>query len=162
MGEGALYGFGRSKYDAGNPKAVHAGHVGLVKDGYQQIGRIDHAMNPHRLFAAAKAPVKKGRSRAVAYKWRKPVPMLVRAMLVAGRPLFIAGPRAGENNSGLMALGADGSGLLWAVSAEDGSVLAEHEVASVPVLDGMAATRGRVFISTIGGNVICMAGEARE
>ena len=45
--------------------------------------------------------------------------------------------------------------LLRAVSAQDGRTLNELELDECPVFDGMAAAGGRLFISTMDGNVVC-------
>jgi hypothetical protein len=53
--------------------------------------------------------------------------------------------------------GAEGA-MLWAVSAVDGSVLAKHQIESVPVFDGMPATEGRLYMATTDGKVLSFAG----
>jgi len=158
-----LFGFGRSRYDVGNPKDVHAGHVGLVKDGYQDSGRIDPSRNPYRLFSSPKpSDAKRRRGRpAVKHNWRVAVPMLVRGMVLADATLFIAGPAAGEENRGLSELDAVRPGLLWAVSTSDGGKLADCRLSAAPVLDGMAAIPGRLLISCVDGSVCCLAGSSR-
>jgi outer membrane protein assembly factor BamB len=162
LGNDALFAFGRPKYDAGNGGDVHAGHVGLVKKDYQDEGRLDYSRNLHRLFSARipgtgkGGKAGKGRAR-IAYNWQRPVPVLVRAMALAGGTLFIAGPRAGDENRGLVDLRADRPGLLMAISAADGKTIAELELASTPVFDGMAAP-GRLYLSTVGGEVVCLGG----
>jgi hypothetical protein len=45
------------------------------------------------------------------------------------------------------------------VSAIDGKTLFELHVNSLPVWDGMAAANGRLYFSTIAGNVHCLAGQ---
>jgi len=155
-----IFGFGRSQYDVGNPEGVHAGHVGLIKDGYQDSGRIDHSRNPYRLFSAVKpgaGNVEKGRQAVVEYKWQTSVPILARAMVLADHTLFIAGPRAEQNNRGLAELHTLKPGLLWSVSAADGKMLADCELEAAPVFDGMAAIPGRLFVSCTDGSVCCLA-----
>jgi len=154
-----IFGFGRTAYDVGNPEGVHAGHVGLIKDGYQDIGRIDYSQNPYRLFCTARPATGAGDRRkkpAPRDQWDTPVPMLVRAMLLADRTLFIAGPPAGKNNQGLADLGTVQPGLLWALS-KDGKMLAAYDLAAEPTFDGMAATPGRLFLSCEDGTVRCFA-----
>lgn len=156
----AIFGFGRSKYDVGNPTGVHAGHVGVIKDGYQDSGRVDHSQNPLQLFAAAKPNaqcVEKGKRSVVQYKWQSSVPILVRAMLLADRTLFIAGPDAGQDNKGLAELRTVKPGQLLAVSADDGNILSTCKLAAPPVLDGMAAIPGRLLVSCTDGSVRCFA-----
>ncbi|MBC8876893.1 MAG: hypothetical protein H8E44_46285, partial [Planctomycetes bacterium] len=50
-------------------------------------------------------------------------------------------------------------GTLWAVSAESGQKLSELELDTIPVFDGMAAARGRLFLSGVTGQVMCFGGE---
>jgi hypothetical protein len=162
VNDALIFGFGRSKYDAGNPERVHAGHIGLIKDTYQDMGHVDYSQNPYRLFCAKKPPTGKGnkrKQRGPAYKWQTLVPMLGRGMLLADRTLFIAGPRIGKNLRGLSELDTVRPGLLWAVSAADGEKLAEYAIAATPVLDGMAAANGRLYVSMADGNVLCLAGQ---
>ena len=157
----AIFGFGRSAYDVGNPEGTHAGHVGVIKDTYQDSGRVDHSENPYQLYSATKPSAesaRRGKRTAVQYKWQTSVPMLVRAMLLAEGTLFLAGPSAGENNQGLADLDTVQPGRLSAVSAADGKMLAECELAAAPVLDGMAAIPGRLLISSVDGSVSCLAG----
>ena len=47
--------------------------------------------------------------------------------------------------------------VLWAVSASDGKQLAQHKLDAPPVWDGMAAARGRVYLSLADGRVVCFA-----
>jgi hypothetical protein len=156
----AIYGFGRSQYDAGNPEQVHAGHVGVIKDTYQDSGRVDHSQNPYQLYCATKPDAenaRRGRRTAIEHRWQTSVPLLVRAMLLADGTLFIAGPRALEENRGLARLDTVEPGRLSAVSSADGKRLAECELSAAPVLDGMAAIPGRLFISGVDGSVCCLA-----
>jgi hypothetical protein len=160
VNDDTVFGFGRSKYDAGNPEAVHAGHIGVIKDGYQDSGRVDHSQNPYRLYSRAKpdaANVKKGKRGMAQYRWQTSVPILVRAMLLADRTLFIAGPHAGRNNRGLSELDTMQPGQLCALSAAEGKMLANYQLAAAPVFDGMAATAARLLVSCTDGTVSCFA-----
>jgi hypothetical protein len=113
---------------------------------------------------------------AVHRKWmiEKPEP-IVRAMVLADRTLFVAGPpdvvdeqeiwgrtlepgvqaKLDEQSA---ALDGQKGAILWAVSASDGEKLAEYKLDDVPVLDGMAAANGRLYLATKNGRVLCMAG----
>ncbi|MBC8218389.1 MAG: PQQ-binding-like beta-propeller repeat protein [Planctomycetes bacterium] len=101
------------------------------------------------------------------YRWSDEVPVLVRAMTLAGKTLFIAGPEDVLQEEGTAKgkedqilkqeaalLGKDGA-VLWAVSAEDGAKLCEYKLASPPVFDGMAAANGRLYLATRDGRVSC-------
>lgn len=111
----------------------------------------------------------------VKHHWTQDVPLLVRAMVKAGDTLFIAGPPdlideeetfkritardtkvqtvLAEQNAALE--GANGA-LLRAVSAKDGSKLAERKLASLPTWDGMASANGRLYVTTTDGTVISL------
>lgn len=162
INDDSILGFGRSKFDSGNPEGVHAGHIGLIKDTYQDMGRIDYSRNPYRLFCAVRpqaGKTNKGKQRRIEYKWQTLVPMLVRGMLLADQTLFIAGPHIGKNLSGLAELDTVKRGLLWAVSSADGKKLAEYSLVATPVLDGMAAANERIYVSMANGSISCLAGE---
>jgi len=95
-------------------------------------------------------------------------------MLVADDKMFIAGPpdivkaEADQNEQALVlenpreALdawrGKKGGVILWAVSTEDGSRLAQYKLDAQPVFDGMAATNGKLYIAQKDGKVLCLAG----
>ncbi|GAF71007.1 unnamed protein product, partial [marine sediment metagenome] len=125
---------------------------------------------------APKRPAAKRRGYYVQHHWSKDLPLTVRAMVQAGETLFIAGPpdvldedeaRAGlarpeikariaEQDAALM--GRKGA-LLWVVSTKDGGKLAEMKLAVPPVWDGMAAAGGRLYLATVDGKVVCLAGK---
>jgi outer membrane protein assembly factor BamB len=99
-------------------------------------------------------------------------PLLVRAMVLADRTLFIAGPpdlvdekaafynpddaeirrKLDEQDDAFE--GQKGS-LLQVISASDGKKLAEYHLESVPVWDGMAAAYGRLYLPMSNGKVFC-------
>jgi len=101
------------------------------------------------------------------YMWSGEVPILVRAMTLAGKTLLIAGAEDVLQEEGTdkgkedqilkqeaALLGKDGA-VLWAVSAENGAKLHEYKLASPPVFDGMAAANGKLYIATRDGRVSC-------
>jgi len=49
--------------------------------------------------------------------------------------------------------------MIWIVSASDGSKLAEYEIPSPVVWDGLAAANGRLFVSTEQGQLQCWSGK---
>jgi len=111
----------------------------------------------------------------VRHQWSKAVPLFVRAMVLADKTLFIAGPpdvvdddeafsafpdakiqaKLAEQDA---VLEGEKGALLWAVSAADGEKLAGYPLDSLPVWDGMAAAGGRLYLSTADGNVLCFSG----
>ena len=113
-------------------------------------------------------------STEVVFKWSHNVPVIARAMVLADKTLFIAGPpdvvdeeevyktygqeqtQAKLKEQDAAYQGAQGA-LLWAVSTTDGTKLAEWKLDSLPRWDGMAAAQGRLYIATTAGKVLCMA-----
>ena len=111
----------------------------------------------------------------VKHYWRKEVPLVARAMVLARDILFIAGPpdvvdeeeaarklgtpeiRAQLAEQDAALAGRKGA-LLWAVSASDGKRLAEYKLDRPPVFDGLVAARGRLYVSTTDGKVVCFSG----
>ncbi len=63
----------------------------------------------------------------------------VAAMVLAADKVFVAGSQGG----------------LKVLAAEDGKLLAEHDLPP-PVWDGMAPAAGRLFVSTLDGRLICL------
>jgi hypothetical protein len=116
---------------------------------------------------------------AVSFNWLDAEPPLhVRAMVLANKTLFIAGPpdvvdeeeafynpndekiqaKLAEQNA---ALGGRKGGLLLVVSASDGKKLTEYKLESIPVWDGMAAANGRLYLATKNGKILCFAGNEK-
>ncbi len=107
--------------------------------------------------------------------WAQDVPLLARAMALAGGTIFVAGPPdLVEEEASLKTFADPGTqaklaeqaaalegkrgAILLAVSAADGKKLAEIKMDSVPVHDGLIAAGGRLFCASIDGKVICLAG----
>jgi len=88
--------------------------------------------------------------------WFQWVPIRIRAMVLAGQTLFVAGPPdLVDAADPYAALEGRGGGVLRAVSAADGRQLAELPLDGVPVFDGMAAAGGRLFLVTVDGRALC-------
>ncbi len=133
----------------------------------------------YHLFATSKAPKiitrrgQQGRAQSITYNWSQEIPFYVRAMVLAGKTLFVAGPpdvvneeeafdrfadpkiQAQLEEQVAVLNGRDGS-LLWAVSTSDGAKVAEYKLDFIPVWDGMAAAYGRLFLATNDGRVVCL------
>jgi len=127
--ESTIYGYGRA--------GVHWSNQ--LQDG------------AYRMFA-----VKRGEKTA---EWEKPMAVRVRAMVLAGKVLFVAGPSAdaGERTESREE-GREESreALLVAVSASDGTELARYRLDCPPVFDGMAAAGGRLYIALENGDLVCL------
>jgi outer membrane protein assembly factor BamB len=124
--ESTIYGYGRGNVHWSNQ----------LQDG------------AYRVFA-----VKRGERTA---QWEQPVPLQVRAMVLAGDVLFVAGPAA-DASEGPWVRDESQAAVLMAISASDGTVLAQCPLDGSPVFDGMAAARGRLYISLENGHLVCMA-----
>ncbi len=118
-----------------------------------------------------------------ASEWRKDVPINVRAMVLSGSTLFIAGPPRFDEQATLAALesartddaqrppiladaqasleGKKGA-LLSAINKGDGKHIATLKLDSAPVFDGLIAAGGRLYMSTLDGKVVCMGAAAPE
>ena len=111
---------------------------------------------------------------ATAFKWTDDQPSVqVRALVLAGKTLFAAGPPdvIDERQAWRLpddpevqaklqqqadALEGKLGGRLWAVSAADGKPVARYDLDAPPVFDGMAAARDRLFLTTMSGQVVCL------
>ena len=89
--------------------------------------------------------------------WHDWVPVRIRAMVLAGKHLFVAGPPDVVDPDDPMAAfeGRKGA-VLRAHSAADGKVLAERKLDAPPVFDGLIAAGGRLFMCTTNGYVVCL------
>ncbi len=109
---------------------------------------------PYRVFA-----VSRGEGTG---QWENSVPVQVRAMILADKVLFLAGLRA-DPGAGPTGRSENRPAVLMAVSASDGTELAECPLAGSPVFDGMAAANGRLYIALENGQLVCLDdGRLRE
>lgn len=144
-----VFGYGRKSY------TITGSHPGL--------------QSQHHLFAADTrlirlAPAKKQKKRRrpqieVKYYWSEVVPFHVRAMVLAGDTLFVAGP--GDVADFASAQPASGVALR-AISASDGSTLREYKLRAAPVFDSFAACGGRLYFTTTDGRAVCYEGKPRS
>ena len=155
-----VFGYGRNQYD------IPGAHVGVDAAGvWGPIGNGQGRWTFYRLFgrpigAAGNGEVPEGTG------WSRRVPLLVRAMVLAGDTLFAAGPPVegekvlrdpAEVDPLARALAAGRDGRLLAVSARDGTTLADQALPAPPVFDSLIATGGRLYMTMVNGKVVCMA-----
>jgi hypothetical protein len=77
-------------------------------------------------------------------------------MILAGDTVFVAGAPLVFDPADLGGTYAGRRGaILWAVSDDDGSKLAEYRLDVLPAWDGMAAAYGRLFIVNQDGRIEC-------
>jgi hypothetical protein len=89
--------------------------------------------------------------------WEKRLDIRVTAMIRAAETIFAAGsPDIVDPIDPHGAWEGRKGGVLAALTADDGKILAEYELPAPPVWDGMAAAEGRLFISTSTGDIVCM------
>ena len=79
-------------------------------------------------------------------------------MVLADKILFVAGPPADANN-GPAGRDENKGALLMAISVSDGTELAQYQLDSSPVFDGMAAAYGRLYVSMEDGSLLCLTEE---
>jgi outer membrane protein assembly factor BamB len=92
--------------------------------------------------------------------WHAWVPIRMRAMVLAGRTLFVAGPPdVVPADAPYAAFDGKKGAVLRAVAAADGSKLAEIKLDSPPVFDGLIAAGGRLYMSDRAGRVTCLVGK---
>jgi hypothetical protein len=180
MDDRSVYGFGRL-----NQYSKQGAHVGLEGDDLPwPLPTADWPSAPtqYRLFACAKNPkvivvpsaekqpavsVKsaKGAKKAarredktvIECAWSRPAGLWVRAMVLADKTLFVAGPPDvfPSKEGDVAALEGKKGGWLCATATADGRRLAEYKLDSPPVFDGMIAGHGRLYLATISGQILC-------
>jgi hypothetical protein len=90
-------------------------------------------------------------------QWQTKLPLRPVAMVLAGEHLLVAGPPdAADPAEAAAGLEGRRGGIFRAISAKDGSILAERRLESPPVYDGLIVARGKVFISTAAGRLLCL------
>ncbi|MCE5326087.1 MAG: PQQ-binding-like beta-propeller repeat protein [Planctomycetaceae bacterium] len=149
IGNDTAYGFGRSQAD---PKASH---VGVEKDSKYRLFAASAQKKDYEAWAKAG-----GWKSAVQYQWQVSLPLLVRAMVLADKTLFVAGAPdllKDQSPQATAALQGKAGASLWAISTADGSTLGKYDLHSPPVFDGMAVGAERIFVATLDGHVVCFS-----
>ena len=163
VADGAVYGYGRRPSDL-----------------YWTTPIEYHLFATSRTPTVVPSPQKRTRvpawgQKQIACRWSQSVPLLARAMVLAGDVLFVAGPPDVVDEWGAYktlpeaatqealaaqeaALAGKSGALLRAVSVADGRTLAELKLAAPPAWDAMAAAGGRLFLAMQDGRVLCLAG----
>ena len=131
-----IFGFGRDRY------SPDGSHVGLGRAGY-------------RLFARRSSVHPRRHAESEVFPWEKQTGLYVRAMVLADKTLFVAGPDdplAAEDPVSVWE-GRSG-GQLWAICADSGEKKSGFNLDAPPVFDGMIAIPGRLIFSAMDGSVV--------
>jgi hypothetical protein len=165
---------GDARDDSGNDaRAVLYG----VETGKGKVGAALCFKKPAGAVAAAgKGGGKPGAKRDtfVEFKWTQFMPIITRAMAMAGNNVAVSGPpdkvneeyafeRLAAKDSAIQydlaeqaaALEGKRGGSLQLISKDDGAMKGEITLDSPPVWDGMAVAQGRLFSSSLNGKVTC-------
>jgi hypothetical protein len=162
------------------PKPNMAAAKPKVNAAPKPKAKVGMMMNMPQSFIATgdwklRQGIPKADQSALNFKWQLDKPDIqVRALVVADKTLFIAGPPdvvdeeeaffAMDDSEILKKLaeqsellkGKDGA-RLWAVSTQTGEKLAEYKLDSLPVWDGMIAANSMLYMTTMDGNITCFA-----
>jgi len=164
-----IYGYGRTK--------VAGGPVGHKMDAYHLFSvsrtaapKPTPAPAPKKTPAKGKKKTRKRRRPRGPQKnapiWSDTKSLIVRAMVLGGDRLVLAGPvDLGKKDPKILAFenasealdgfrGAKGI-YLRIVSAADGKKIFEVRLTAMPVFDGMSAAGGKVYLSLRDGSVSC-------
>ena len=181
--EKAVYGYGRKPEYMTNSSVIEyqlfAANKTVTADKIRQTVEAEREMRRRR--PEKNSPSSDWRLRwffskedltATQYHWLLDQPAIfARALCAAGDQLFVAGPpdviderfayRFPDDPDVQTLLaqqedaytGAQG-GSLWVVSKAYGRAMARYELDTIPVFDGMAAAAGRLYLSTVDGQVM--------
>jgi outer membrane protein assembly factor BamB len=187
--DNAVYGYGRKpeflaesivlEYQlyaaakAGDPASIRR----ITRTPEGPVNPFDKSMMNYAGDWKLRQGIPKAERSAVRFKWLVDKPLIqARAMVLAGKTLFVAGPPdIVDEEAAFFALddaevleklaeqsallnGKDG-GRMWAVSAANGKKLAEYRLESLPVWDGMAAANGKLYMTTMKGEALSFAGK---
>lgn len=140
---------------------------GKVEGTVSAKGKVGRAMRFTGKAGSASVP-----GFLVKHHWTKDVPILARAMVLAGGTLFVAGPPDVVDEQQAFsriddpkvrrsladqaaALNSKKGALLLTVSTADGKKLSQYDLDNPPVFDGMAGAGGRLYMATTNGEVLC-------
>ncbi|NUQ64696.1 MAG: PQQ-binding-like beta-propeller repeat protein [Pirellulales bacterium] len=146
-------------------------------------GRINAASQKKSASSSDWALRKKfslGEQNVANFRWAEGSPPIqARAMVLAGDTLLVAGPpdvvdeeEALRNpinpeiraklEAQAAALKGRMGGQLLAISAKDGKLLRAYQLGAMPTFDAMAAADGKLYLTTVGGKVLCLGADGTK
>jgi len=159
--ENHVYGYGR--------ETIASAATGHRADAYHLFSK-DRIATPTEPAAGDPKNQRRGNAKAKvpasAPVWSDARSLIVRAMVLAGDRLVVAGPPdLTEKDPALLAYQNEEEALagfrgergvsLRIVSATDGATLSEQKLQAMPIFDGMSAADGNLYISLRDGTVQC-------
>jgi outer membrane protein assembly factor BamB len=148
--EKTVFGYGRKNVSSNNLEKHHLFHAAKeVEPGGKAIRNNNLALTKYQ------KPAK------VTFYWSREVPLVARALVLTQNVLLAAGPVIGPNakNQGDPTFDAQSPAILLGVRPSDGTTLVETKLDAQPVFDGMAVARGKIYMATVDGAVVCIGGK---
>jgi outer membrane protein assembly factor BamB len=163
---------GDARDSSGNKNTGATGIVAV--DG--KVGKAMQFTGARSKKTGPRGRKRRGPMQRVKHEWSVAVPLHARAMVLANKTLFIAGPPAFIDEEKAFDTATDAAmqkklaeqdaawrgvqgALLQAVSTADGKKLSELKLTAVPVWDGLIAANGRLYLTTVDGKVHCFKGK---
>ena len=156
-----VYGYGRTRFAN---RSRNAGANWAAQESYHIFAAgMEPAAQVPPNSPPRKPGAKSGRGTGpagVTLKWSQEAPVRARAMVLADGTVFFAGtPNLGNSSDeAYAAMKGQRGAKIVAVSAADGSRVADVPLDALPVLDGMAAAGGRLYVSMTDGSIVCLGG----
>jgi outer membrane protein assembly factor BamB len=160
MDKANIYGWGRTSYSSSGS------HIGLNTSLHlfaanRRPATVTPAPQPVKKPDAGNKKKRRGPAgpqTKVQYHWTRPAELFARAMVLADKTLFVAGPLVDSQHLAESFAGEKGV-VLRAVSTVDGSTVGELDLGAIPVFDGLAAAEGSLYLATKDGKVACLKGK---
>ena len=148
-----VYAFGRSFYAGMNAAQFGRGEKYILYAADKKAGAAldTSAINDQRK-RRGDLDIEWEKFRTTPIRWRQQLPFDVRAMALADKTLFIAGPYGDAVRSVESFEGKRGSRLA-AADIKTGELISSYEIDALPVFDALAAANGSLFCAFEDGSV---------
>ncbi len=148
--DSTVFGYGRKSVRGNTMEGYHLFRADKA------VVEIDKSIrNNNVALAAEQKPAR------VTVHWSREIPHVARAMALADRILFAAGPimEPGTEGEEEPAFDDDSPAVLTAYRTDDGQTLSTIQIKSQPIFDGIALAFNKLFMSTVNGTVDCYEGD---